>query len=94
MPGLVQSGLGRIGVKPDLQLRVPFPVLDPVIGRTDMLATVPHRMAKRIAASSKTQIAAAPQEFQRLTYMQIWHPRHQTVPVRRWFRELIKEVAA
>ena len=94
MPGVVQRDLDRIGVKPDVQLRVPFPVLGPVIERTDMIATVPYRMAKRIAASSKTQIVAAPKEFQRFSYLQIWHPRYESDSVHKWLRQLIKKVAA
>ena len=94
MPGLVQRDLDRIGVKPGVQLRVPFSVLGPVIERTDMIATVPHRMAKRIAASSKTQIIAAPKEFQRFTYLQTWHSLYDCDPVHTWLRQLIKRVAA
>jgi DNA-binding transcriptional LysR family regulator len=94
MPGLVQRNLDRIGVKPDVQLRVPFSVLGPVVERTDMIATVPHRMAKRIAAMSKTQIVTAPQEFQRFTYLQIWHPRYDSDPAHKWLRELVKQVSA
>jgi DNA-binding transcriptional LysR family regulator len=94
MPGLVQRNLDQIGAKPDVQLRVPFSVLGPVIERTDMIATVPLRMAKRIAAMSNTQIVTAPKEFQRFTYLQIWHPRNDSDPVHKWLRELIKKVSA
>ena len=92
--GLVQRNLDRIGVKPDVQLRVPFSVLGPVVERTDMIATVPHRMAKRIAAMSNTQIVTAPEEFQRFTYLQIWHPRYDSDPAHKWMRGLIKQVSA
>jgi len=92
--GLVQRSLDRIGVKPDVQLRVPFSVLGPVVERTDMIATVPHRMARRIAAMSDTQIVTAPEEFQRFTYLQIWHPRYDSDPAHKWLRGLIKQVSA
>jgi DNA-binding transcriptional LysR family regulator len=91
--GLVQRNLDRIGVKPDVQLRVPFSVLGPVVERTDLIATVPHRMAKRIAAMSNTQIVTAPQEFQRFTYLQIWHPRYDSDAAHKWMRALIKQVS-
>jgi DNA-binding transcriptional LysR family regulator len=91
--GLVQRNLDRIGVKPDVQLRVPFSVLGPVVERTDMIATMPRRMAKRIAAMSNTQIVTAPEEFQRFTYLQIWHPRYDSDPAHKWIRELIKQVS-
>jgi DNA-binding transcriptional LysR family regulator len=94
MPGVVQRNLDQIGAKPDVQLRVPFSVLGPVVERTDMIATVPQRMAKRIAAMSKTQIVSAPKEFQRFTYLQTWHPRYDSDPVHKWLRELIKSVCA
>jgi DNA-binding transcriptional LysR family regulator len=68
--------------------------LDRIGERTDMIATVPHRMAKRIAAMSKTQIVTAPQEFQRFTYLQIWHPRYDSDPAHKWLRELVKQVSA
>ena len=91
--GVVQQILDRIGCKRDVQLRVPFSVLGAIVERTDMIATLPHRMAKRIAASSKTQIVAAPKEFQRFSYLQIWHPRYESDPVHKWLRQLIKKVA-
>jgi DNA-binding transcriptional LysR family regulator len=94
MPGLVQRNLDQIGAKPDVQLRVPFSVLGPVIERTDMIATLPYRMARRIAAMSNTQIVLAPKEFQRFTYLQIWHPRYDSDPVHKWLRELVKKVSA
>jgi DNA-binding transcriptional LysR family regulator len=94
MPGLVQRNLDQIGAKPDVQLRVPFSVLGPVIERTEMIATLPYRMARRIAAMSNTQIVLAPKEFQRFTYLQIWHPRYDSDPVHKWLRELVKKVSA
>jgi DNA-binding transcriptional LysR family regulator len=92
MPGLVQRNLDRIGVKPNIQLRVPFSVLGPVIERTDSIATLPSRMAKRIVAMSRTQIIPAPKEFDRFTYLQVWHPRYESDPVHKWIRGLVKTV--
>ena len=94
MPGLAQRNLDRLGVKPDVRLRVPFSVLGPVIERTDLIATVPFRMARRIAAMSRTQIMPAPKEFERFTYLQVWHPRNDSDPVHMWVRALIKKVSA
>jgi DNA-binding transcriptional LysR family regulator len=91
--GVVQQILDRIGCKRDVQLRVPFSVLGPIIERTDMIATVPRRMAKRLAAMSKTQIVSAPKELQGFAYLQIWHPRYESEPVHKWLRELIKKVS-
>lgn len=94
MPGLVQRNLDRLGAKPKVQLRVPFSVLGPVIERTDMIATVPHRMAKRIAGMSNTKVIPAPKEFDRFTYLQVWHPRYDSDPIHKWLRDLIKHIAA
>ena len=91
--GVVQQILDRIGCKRDVQLRVPFSVLGSIVERTDLIATVPQRMAKRLAASSKTQIVSAPRELQGFTYLQIWHPRYESDSVHKWLRELIKQVA-
>ena len=91
--GVVQQILDRIGCKRDVQLRVPFSVLGLIVERTNMIATVPKRMAKRLAAMSKTRIVAAPRELQEFTYLQIWHPRYESNPVHKWLRELIKKVS-
>ena len=91
--GVVQQILDRIGCKRDVQLRVPFSVLGPIIERTDMIATLPKRMAKRLAAMSKTQIVPAPRELHGFAYLQIWHPRYESDPVHKWLRELIKKVS-
>lgn len=91
---LVDRTLDQLGYRRDVHLRVPyFGLVGSIVECTDMIATLPMRLAKRLAAVSKTRIVPAPTEFQEFTYIQVWHPRGDSDAAQRWFRELIKVTA-
>lgn len=92
--GLIERTLVQIGRSRNVQLNIPYyGAVGSIVERTDMVATVSKRLAKRIVVRSKTVIVPAPKEFQRFTYIQVWHPRHDSDPAHKWFREVVRKAA-
>jgi DNA-binding transcriptional LysR family regulator len=60
---------------------------------TDMIATVPHRMAVLEASNKAIKILEAPAALGSFKYVMIWHPRMQTDAAHVWLRSTIRELA-
>lgn len=63
-----------------------------VAALTDMIATVPRRMAVREASNKETKILEAPAALGSFKYVMIWHPRMQTDAAHVWLRSIIREL--
>src|ERR1700720_2635381 len=60
---------------------------------TEMIATVPRRMAVLEASNNKaTKILEAPAALGSFKYVMIWHPRMQTAAATVWLRSIIREL--
>ena len=59
---------------------------------TDMIATVPRRMAMLEASNKSTKILEAPAVIGSFTYVMIWHPRMQTDAAHAWLRSIIRDL--
>lgn len=93
--GLIDKILVQLGQRRDVQLNIPYyGSAGSIIERTDMVATLSKRLAKRLSEASKTVIVPAPKEFERFTYIQVWHPRHDSDPAHSWFRQVVKKASA
>jgi DNA-binding transcriptional LysR family regulator len=78
----------------NVQARVPYVAsLAPIVEHTDLIATAPMRLARRLA-TPKTVIVPAPREVPPLLYFQAWHVRNDSVPLHQWLRETLRKVAA
>jgi DNA-binding transcriptional LysR family regulator len=58
---------------------------------TDMIATVPRRMALLEAPKRVTKILEGPAALGSFKYIMIWHPRMQTDAAHIWLRSIIRE---
>jgi len=58
---------------------------------TDMIATVPRRMALLEAPKTVTKILEGPAALGSFKYVMIWHPRMQTDAAHIWLRSIIRE---
>jgi DNA-binding transcriptional LysR family regulator len=77
----------------NVQARIPYVVsLGPIVEHTDLIATAPLRLARRLR-TPKTAIVPSPKEVPPLLYCQIWHVRNDSVPLHRWLREILQNVA-
>ena len=59
---------------------------------TEMIATVPRRMAVLAASNKATKILEAPAALGSFKYVMIWHPRMQTDAAHVWLRSIIREL--
>jgi DNA-binding transcriptional LysR family regulator len=77
------------------QVIVPFfGAVPSLVERTDLIATVPKRLARETIKRSATQIIKFPIKLPRIVYIQVWHPRNENDAAHQWLRKLVKQVAA
>jgi DNA-binding transcriptional LysR family regulator len=90
---LVKKVLDRLGQQINVRVRVPyFATLGPIVENSDLIATVPLEVARRIK-TAKTRIVAAPREFGGFVYHQIWHSRNDLTPLHGWIRSVMRSLA-
>jgi DNA-binding transcriptional LysR family regulator len=90
---MVKKVLDRLGQQINVQVRVPyFAPLGPIVENTDLIATVPLEVARRLK-TPRTRIIAAPREFGGFVYHQIWHSRNDASPLHGWIRSVMRALA-
>jgi DNA-binding transcriptional LysR family regulator len=90
----VDRPLADLGLKRRAVLRIPFfvPTILSIV-HTDLVLTMPRRLAKILAPIAKVDVVEPPREIQGFTYIMAWHPRLTEEPAHAWFREQIRAVA-
>jgi DNA-binding transcriptional LysR family regulator len=96
--GATSGALDRILVDFGLRRRIALLVatylaLPGALAASDLVATVPRRIARQIAATADIEIMPLPIDFA-MTVSMAWHRRAATEPAQAWFRALLIEAAA
>jgi len=96
--GDTSGALDRILVDFGLRRRIALLVatylaLPVALAASDLVATVPRRTARQIAATAEIEIMPLPIDFS-MTVSMAWHRRAATDPAQSWFRSLLIEAAA
>jgi DNA-binding transcriptional LysR family regulator len=88
---LVDRALSQLGAKRHVALTLPFfvPAIF-AIARTDLILTVPRRLAKITAVVAGVRVVEAPREIKPFPYFMAWHPRFTNEPAHKWFREQLR----
>ena len=60
------------------------------IAQTDLIFTVPRRLAKITAVMAGVRVVEAPREIKSFPYFMAWHPRLTNEPAHKWFREQLR----
>lgn len=90
----VDDELGRMGRARRVVLRVPsFVAVPPVVAESDLVATLPERLARRFAEALGLHIVKTPLALAPLRVALGWHERARHDPGHVWFRRLLTEVA-
>jgi DNA-binding transcriptional LysR family regulator len=90
----VDRPLAHLGLKRQAVLRIPFFVPTILsIARTDLVITVPRRLAKIMAPLANVWVVEPPREIRGLSYFMTWHQRLSAEPAHTWFREEIRIAA-
>jgi DNA-binding transcriptional LysR family regulator len=74
-------------------LVVTYLAVPAALAGSDLVATVPRRVAELIAATARVAVTPLPIDFA-LTVSTAWHRRAATDPAQSWFRSLLIEAAA
>jgi len=92
--GVVETHLAGLRVTRDARVVVPFFELAPaLLVGTDLVFTTSRHFAAHHARSFPLVISAAPFDFPRMRFYQLWHERSQPSPPHRWFRGLLTDAA-
>ncbi len=91
---LVDRPLAQLGAKRRVALSLPFfvPAIF-AIAQTDLILTVPRKLAKITAAMAGVRVLEPPREIKAFPYFMAWHPRLTTEPAHAWFREQLRVAA-
>ncbi len=88
---LVDRALSQLGAKRRVALTLPFfvPAIF-AVAQTDLILTVPRRLAKITAVMAGVRIVEAPREIKSFPYFMAWHPRLTNEPAHKWFHEQLR----
>ncbi len=86
----VDQALAELGVKRQVMLKIPQFLAAPfVVAQTDLILTLPRRIATLIADTANLAIVEIPMQISRYSYQQIWHERRHDALLHLWFRDLV-----
>jgi DNA-binding transcriptional LysR family regulator len=88
---LVDRVLSQLGAKRRVVFTLPFfvPAIF-AIARTDLILTVPRRLAKLTVGVAGVRAVEAPREIKSFPYFMAWHPRLTNEPAHKWFHEQLR----
>jgi DNA-binding transcriptional LysR family regulator len=62
------------------------------IAGTQLIATVPERLARQEARDPRLRIVSPPPEMRGFAYLMVWHPRVDSDAAHAWLRETMRGV--
>jgi DNA-binding transcriptional LysR family regulator len=90
----VDRPLAELGLRRRAVLRIPFFVPTILsIARTDLVFTVPRRLAKIMRPIANVRMVLPPREIKPFSYFMVWHSRLADEPAHAWFREQVRMAA-
>jgi DNA-binding transcriptional LysR family regulator len=90
---LVDRPLSELSTRREVGLTLPFfsPAIA-AVANTDMILTVPRRLALALTKSGAVRWMAAPPEIRGFNYDMMWHQRLDEDPAHCWFREQVRSL--
>ncbi|HSI60415.1 MAG TPA: LysR family transcriptional regulator [Ideonella sp.] len=90
---LVEQALDRLRVERNVSLSLPtLPGVGNLLANTELVATVPERIAQMLVRIAKVKSLSAPFEFPTFAIKQHWHQRYQHDPANRWLRSMVADL--
>jgi DNA-binding transcriptional LysR family regulator len=87
---IVEPEYARQGINRNIPLRVPgFLGLGRIVATTDLLTTVPQRLADVVASNEAVRIYPTPIDLPSYEVKLLWHSRYHADPGNAWIRKLI-----
>ncbi|MFO7567583.1 MAG: LysR family transcriptional regulator [Enhygromyxa sp.] len=92
--GPIDQALAEAGLARRIALRVPYPVLTPlIVAETDLVVTTPRWLACKLASEARLAVRRPPVSVAPIRVAMLWHERSHRDPAHRWFRTLLAELA-
>jgi DNA-binding transcriptional LysR family regulator len=87
--GIIDDILDEKGLQRHVQLKIPyFASAAWTIEHSDMVLTVPKRLASRLGKIARVRLIAPPIELVEFRYIQVWHPRMDSDLAHQWLRRM------
>jgi DNA-binding transcriptional LysR family regulator len=94
-PGVIDTLLQQKGYSRRSAVIVPhFASVAFMVGASDLIATVPERLALEFSKVLKLQVLPAPVAIPPFRLVMLWHERSHTDPAHTWLRNLVADTAA
>jgi DNA-binding transcriptional LysR family regulator len=91
----INEALRKAGIALDASFSVPhFAAVPYIVSTTDLVATVPQKLAERAAGPFGLTVAASPLRLPALQTNMFWHRRYNQDEGNRWLRALVAELFA
>lgn len=92
--GAVDAAVAALGgrLRVALQVQNAF-ALAHAVAQSNLVSTVPQRLAQAMAAQHPLQILALPIDVPDVRIAMYWHERNHKQPAQRWFRQLLADTA-
>jgi DNA-binding transcriptional LysR family regulator len=89
----INAALARAGIAPDTTFSVPhFGAVPYILGTTELVATVPQKLAERTAGPFELEVAGSPLQLPALQTNMFWHRRYNQDEGGQWLRGLVAEL--
>lgn len=90
---LVEQALARLRIQRKVALLLPtLPGVGNLLANTELIATVPERIAQMLVRIAKVRCVPSPFKFPTFSIKQHWHERFQRDPANRWLRSLVADL--
>lgn len=94
-PGVVDFALAARALRRNVVLRTAhFLTVAPLVASSDLVCTLPARVAKHTCESHAIATFAPPVEVPGFDVAMYWHPRRERDPAVRWLREQLRAAAS
>ena len=91
----INAALEKAGIALGKSFSVPhFAAVPYIVGSTELVATVPHKLAVRAVETFDLEVAASPLRLPALQTNVFWHRRYNQDEGNRWLRTLVAELFA
>lgn len=91
----IDRALDSLGTPRRVAVSMPYHVLaEGILPGTELVLTVPARLAYHFADPTVTRVLDAPREVGDLQFHAVWHPRLDHDPSHNWLRQIVETVAA
>lgn len=93
--GKVEELLRRSGIQRQVRLTVPhFVPVGHILGSTDLVATVPERLAEKMSGPFGLSYRAHPAPLPEVPINLFWHAKYHKDPANQWLRSLVVSLFA